>query len=114
MLKDDLIRIRHMLDSAREAISFAQNKTRIDLETNRMLVLSIIKSIEIIGEAAAKVTKESREKYPEIPWSTIVAMRNRLIHVYFDIDLDRVWDTISDDLPPLIIMLEEIVSKEGM
>lgn len=109
MRKDDAIRIRHMLDAAKEAVSFADNKERCDLDVNRMLVLSVIKSIEIIGEAASKITKESREEHPEIPWVDIVAMRNRLIHVYFDIDLDRVWDTVTDDLPPLISLLESIV-----
>ena len=111
MRKDDHIRMRHMLDAAREAMSFASQKTRNDLDGDRMLTLSIIKAIEIIGEATVKITQETREKYPEIPWSQIVAMRNRLIHVYFDVDLDRVWDTITDDLPPLITILEKIVSQ---
>jgi uncharacterized protein with HEPN domain len=113
MRKDDIIRIRHMLDSARDALSFTENKTRDDLEKNRMLTLSIVKSIEIIGEAATKITKETKEKYPEMPWVNIIAMRNRLIHVYFDIDLDRVWDTVTDDLPPLIAKLEKIISAEA-
>jgi uncharacterized protein with HEPN domain len=78
-----------------------------------MLTLSIVKSIEIIGEAATKITKETKEKYPEMPWVNIIAMRNRLIHVYFDIDLDRVWDTVTDDLPPLIAKLEKIISAEA-
>ena len=77
MLRDDFIRVRHMLDAAKEAISFVDNKTRDDLENNRMLALSIVKSIEIVGEAASKVTKGSREEHPEIPWTDIVAMRNR-------------------------------------
>jgi uncharacterized protein with HEPN domain len=95
MLRDDLIRIRHMLDAAKETISFADNKTRDDLESDRMLVLSIVKSIEIVGEAASKV-----------------AMRNRLIHAYFDIDLDRVWDTVTDDLPSLAALLEDVIRSE--
>jgi uncharacterized protein with HEPN domain len=109
MRKDDFIRIRHMLDSAREAISFIKDRKRSDLDKDRMLVLSLIKSIEIMGEAASKITKESRDAYPRIPWLNIIAMRNRLIHGYFDIDVDRVWDTVTDDLPPVIEVLEEIV-----
>ena len=109
MRKDDLIRIRHMLDAAGEAVIFAHDKTRTDLDKNRMLTLSIIKAIELIGEAASRVTKESRDLHPEIPWTVIITMRNRLIHAYFDIDLDRVWDTLTDDLPPLITSLERIV-----
>jgi len=112
MLKDDLIRIRHMLDAAIEAMAFIKDRKRSDLDTNRMLVLSLVKSIEIMGEAASKVTKESRDSHPEVPWLNIIGMRNRLIHVYFDIDLDRVWDTITDDLPPVIAVLERIVQKE--
>ena len=71
-----------------------------------MLALSIVKSIEIIGEAASTVSKEFCENHREILWSNIIAMRNRLIHVYFDIDLNRVWDTLTDDLPLLIVALE--------
>ncbi len=112
MRKDDRIRIRHMLDAAREAVSFIKDRKRSDLERDRMLVLSLVKSIEIMGEAASKVTKESRDGHPEVPWLNIVGMRNRLIHVYFDIDLDRVWDTITDDLPPVIAALERIVQNE--
>ena len=111
MLKADLVRVRHMLDAARDAIAFSTNKTRRDLDTDRMLVLSSVKSIEIIGEAASKVSKESREQFPEIPWAVIVAMRNRLIHAYYDVDLDRVWDTITSDLPPLILLLENLLKK---
>lgn len=112
MRKDDLIRLRHMLDAAREAVSFARNRRRGDLDKDRMLTLSIAKSIEMIGEAASKVTNESREAYPEIPWTDIVAMRNRLIHVYFDINLDLVWTTVIDDLPSLIAAIEMAVSRE--
>lgn len=68
--------------------------------------------MELIGEAATRISKEGRVAHSEIPWTDIVAMRNRLIHVYFDIDLDRVWDTVTDDLPPLISALEKIVASE--
>lgn len=80
MRKDDAVRLRHMLDAAKEAVSFAQNKTRRSLDTDRKLVLSLVKSIEIIGEAAANVTSTSREELPHIPWRDIISMRNRLIH----------------------------------
>ena len=55
------------------------------------------------------MTQETRDEYTELPGANIIAMRNRLIHVYFDIDLDRVWDTVTDDLPPLIAALEKII-----
>ncbi|MGB5159023.1 MAG: HepT-like ribonuclease domain-containing protein [Desulfobacterales bacterium] len=112
MRKDNLIHIRHMLEAAEDAISFARNRTRRDLDDDRMFTLSIVKSVELIGEAASKISKEGKDAHPEIPWSDIVAMRNRLIHVYFDIDLDRVWDTVTDDLPPLVYALKKILEYE--
>jgi uncharacterized protein with HEPN domain len=103
-----------MLEAAGEAVLFARKRTRKDLDNDRMLTLSIVKSVELIGEAATRISKEGRDTHPEIPWTDIVAMRNRLIHVYFDIDLDRVWDTVTDDLPPLISALKKmVVSEEG-
>lgn len=109
MRKDDVVRLRHMLDAATEAASFAKNKTRSSLDADRQLVLSLVKSIEIIGEAAANVTTECREALPHIPWRDIVSMRNRLIHAYFDINLDILWKTVIEDLPPLLAELRKIV-----
>ncbi len=109
MRKDDSIRIRHMLDAAREAASFAQNKRRSSLNKDRKLTLALVKSIEIMGEAAAKVTLETRQELPQIPWTSVIGMRNRLIHAYYDINLDILWKTVTEDLPPLIAELEKIV-----
>ena len=113
MHKSDIVRLRHMLDAAREAISFAKGKSRKDLDNNRMLVLSLVKDIEIIGEAASKVSPDARAETPNIPWQDIIAMRNRLIHAYYDVDLDIVWDTVSNELPALALELNKILpSKE--
>jgi uncharacterized protein with HEPN domain len=98
-----------MFDAAQEAIAFAGGHERADLDTNRMLVLSLVKCIEIIGEAATKVSDEARAECPSIPWVDIVGMRNRLIHGYFDMDPDRVWDTVKDDLPALVSYLRQWV-----
>ena len=107
MRKDDLIRLRHMLDATQEAISFASGSKREDLDGNRMLVLSLVKDIEIIGEAATKVSEDCRSEHPEIPWKNIVIMWNRLIHGYFDINLDIVWKTFTEELPSLMIDLQK-------
>ena len=109
MQRDDAIRVRHMLDAAREAMTFTHDKTRNSLDTDRQLELALVKSIEIIGEAAAKVTNKSREDLPQIPWPNIISMRNRLIHAYFDINRDILWKTITEDLPALIVELEKVV-----
>ena len=112
MPKDDLIRLRHMLDAARETIALAQSQRREDLARDRKLALALVKCIEIIGEAASKVTAATRSEHPSLPWADIVGMRNRLIHAYFDIDLDRVWDTVVADLPPLVAELRNILPPE--
>ena len=113
MLKDDEIRLRHMLDAAREAVSFARHRVRGDLETDRQLVLSLVKDIEIVGEAAAQITEPTRLELADIPWIQIVAMRNRLVHAYFSINLDVVWQTVQEDLPALIADLERLVPPES-
>ncbi len=110
MHKDDTVRVRHMLDAAKEALSFVRGKQRNDLDADRQLVLSLIRLIEVTGEAAAQVTVEFQTAHPDVPWAVIVGMRNRLIHAYFDVDLDRVWDTVKDDLPALIAQLEKVGS----
>jgi uncharacterized protein with HEPN domain len=100
-----------MLDAARESLQFSEGRTRRDLETDRMLVLAVLKDIEILGEAASRVTQETRGIHPEIPWQDIIRMRNRLIHGYFDVNLDIVWDTLRNDLPPLVRMLEQALMR---
>ena len=111
-MQHDLIRVRHMLAAAKEAIEFTAGKSREDLEKDRMLSLAIIKSIEIIGEAASKVTETFKTENISIPWNDIINMRNRLIHAYFDVNLDIVLQTIKTDLPELIKALEEIIPPE--
>ena len=109
MRKDDRVRLQHMLEAATEALSFIQSKTRSDLNKDRMLVLSLVKELEIIGEAASKVSPEVRSQNSAIPWQDISGMRNRLIHAYFDINLDVVWKTVTRDLPSLKAELEKIL-----
>lgn len=113
MQQNDRIRLRHMLDAAKEAISFADVRSRGDLDHDRFLTLSLLKLIEMVGEAATQVSEEGRKEITVIPWKNIIGMRNRLIHAYFDVNLSIVWDTVITDLPPLVATLEEILSAEG-
>lgn len=102
MRKDDVIRLRHMLDAAREAIGFAQGCRREDLDRDRKLTLALVKDLEIIGEAAYQISEDTRRQLPGLPWDDIIGMRHRLVHAYFDINLDILWNTVQQDLPPLI------------
>ncbi len=112
MNKDDLVRLRHILDAAREAVGFTQEVSREAFDHDRKLVLALVKDIEIIGEAASKVSKEAQDAYPQFPWPQMISMRNRLIHAYFEIDIETVWKTVKDDLPPLIAGLEEVIPPD--
>ena len=112
MLSEDSIRLNHMRDATREALSFIAGKTRDDLDIDRQLVLALVKSIEIIGEAAAKTSRGFKTTSTDIPWRDIIAMRNRLIHAYFDIDLDILWQTVTTELPPLLENLEAVPHEE--
>ena len=111
MKLEDKIRIQHMLDAANEALAFASDVTEKDFSKNRMLILSIIKEIEIIGEAASKVTEETKMKFHDIPWKDIIGMRNRLIHGYFDVDIKLVWNTTHKNLPSLIVSLKQLLGE---
>ena len=104
---DDVVRLRHMLDHAREAVQMAEGKNRAALKSDRILELALVRLIEIVGEAAAKVTPECKAAFSGVPWPQIIAMRHRLIHGYDAVDLDVLWDTIESDLPALISKLEK-------
>ena len=110
MFKDDSVRIRHILDAAREAISFADDRSRTDLDTDRKLNLSLVRLLEIIGEAARGISEEFRDSHPDLPWNKMVGMRDRLIRGYFDVNLDVVWETVTQELASLIAQLEKIVA----
>lgn len=101
-----------MRDAAIEAIDFAFGRRRDELNTNRMLTLALVKDIEIVGEAASIILAECRARYPQLPWVQIIGMRNRLTHAYFEVNLDIVWQVVTNDLPALFMELEQIISLE--
>jgi len=88
-----------------------RGRKRADLELGDIFQLALTRLVEIIGEAASRVSGPTREKHREIPWSDMVGMRNRLIHGYDVVDLNLLWDTVEIDLPPLIAALENIVEE---
>jgi uncharacterized protein with HEPN domain len=100
-----------MLDAAREAQGFVATRSRSDLDHDRQLLLALVKAVEIIGEAATRVSTETRLEHPKIPWQDIVAMRHRLTHGYYDIDLDIVWSTVTQDLAPLAEALDRVLAS---
>ena len=113
MLPSDRARLRYLLDHAREAVALIAGGTRADFDTDRVLGLALVRLLEIVGEAAGRVTSELREEQPEIPWAQIVSLRNRLIHGYDSVDMDVLWQVLSRDLPPLIRQLAAILPPEA-
>src|SRR5215467_11845935 len=109
---NDALGLRHMLDHAREAAALVQNTTRDDLHTNRVLSLALVRLLEIVGEAATRVSEELRARHPQIAWRQIISLRNRLIHSYDAVDLDILWQILHADVPLLITNLERLVSPE--
>jgi len=113
MQPEDRIRIEHMLDACRSVERFIQGEQRDDLDTDEKLRFALTKAIEIIGEAASKVTSETCALLPDIPWRKAVGIRNRLVHAYFDIDLDVLWYTATVSVPELLRQLEKVERKES-
>ena len=101
MPPDDDARLRHLVDAAETAIRFLERRSRADLDDDEMLRLALTKLVETVGDAAKQVTPETRAQHPAVPWSAAARMRDRLVHQYFDIDLDVLWSTITVDLPEL-------------
>jgi len=102
-----------MREAAKEAVAFAEGKQRSDLDPDRQLVLALTKCIEIIGEAASNISEGTIQRHPNIPWPQIKGMRNRLIHAYYDVDLDILWDTVVHNLIPLVAELEKMSRSAG-
>lgn len=108
-LKDE-DRIRHMLEAALKAVEFSKGRSRSDLDKDEKLTLSLVHLLGILGEAAGKLSQDFRQRHPEIPWNRVTGIRNRLIHGYFDVDMDIVWQTVTARLPELIAQLKKLVT----
>jgi uncharacterized protein with HEPN domain len=111
MRPEDRDRILHMIEAAEAARDFISGRVRADLDSDRMLLFAVVRAIEIIGEAASKISPETRGAGRDVPWNQIVATRNRLIHGYFDIDHGILWKTATDEIPALLSQLRTIIEQ---
>ena len=107
---NDTVSLQQMLVHAREAVAMVKDCTREQLDNERVLSLALVQLVQIIGESANRVSDPRRQQHAEIPWSQIVALRNRLIHGYDTINFDILWKILIEDLPLLVASLEKILS----
>jgi len=105
--------LRQMRDHAAEALEAVRGRRRSDLDDDRILSLALARLVEIVGEAAARVTPEERGRFPALPWAEVVGMRNRLVHGYDQVDLDVLWQVVAEDFAPLVEELDRILTREG-
>jgi uncharacterized protein with HEPN domain len=107
---DETTYLRHMRDYAAEARQFASGRSRADLDHDRMFMLAVTRLLEMLGEAATQVSSATRIQNPQIPWPSIISLRHRLVHAYDQINLDIIWDILSNVLPPLIAALDAMLT----
>ncbi len=107
--KEDITRLRHMLDAARDAMDFVRGRARSDLDTDRQLTAALLRKLEVVGEASKRVSDEFRASHPELPWDKMAKTRDRVIHGYDNLDHDIIWDIVTADLPGVVAALERIL-----
>lgn len=113
MARDELLYLRHVLDAINIIEEYLHGVDEAHFKATRLLQDGTIRQIEIIGEAVKNLSKDIRKSYPEIPWQDIAGMRDRLIHGYFGVDIEEVWETAKQDLPILKDQVKSILKDFG-
>jgi len=104
--------MRHLIDALNSAIRFARGRDRKDLDSDEMLLFALVRAVEVAGEAASRVNPETRAELTELPWDSMIGMRNRLVHAYFDINHDILWTTVTEAAPPLVERIRKVLADE--
>jgi uncharacterized protein with HEPN domain len=112
MPKTDLIYLGHMLDMCQKGLEISTGKTHYQYENDETLKLALTHIVQVIGEAADRVSDEFKLNHPRIPWHEIIGMRHRIVHDYMNVDEDVVWAVVKNDLPALSEVLKETLPTE--
>jgi len=110
--KKDIIYVKHIRDAINSILEYTKDLNKNDFNSKEIIQDAVIRQIEIIGEAVKNVSIDFRELYSNIPWKKITGMRDKLIHGYFNVDVERVWNVIINDIPVLKNQIEDIIDKE--
>jgi uncharacterized protein with HEPN domain len=111
MTRDVTLYLSDIIENMRDAQSFVEGMTFEAFRSNKMAVNAVLRSIEVIGEAAKSVPEELRKRRPSVPWRNMARMRDRVIHIYFGVDYIRVWETVKDAIPPILPELESLLEE---
>jgi uncharacterized protein with HEPN domain len=112
MQRDDSVYVRQMIDLARKAITKVAGKTRADFDGDEDLRYVLLHLVQIVGEAARRVSQEFQRRHLEIPWSDVIGMRHKIVHDYMDINERLLWEVVTTELPPLIERLSRLVPPD--
>lgn len=112
MKKDDNVYLKHILDAIERIQTYVKGKDKEKFMKEDLIQDGVIRQIEIIGEASKNLSKEFRKQYPEVPWKDISGMRDKLIHSYFGVDLEAVWETVNKDIPKVKTKIKEMIDKD--
>ena len=109
MRQGDSAYLRHILDAVSRIDEYTEGMKREDFMSSNLHQDAVIRQVEVVGEAARKVSEETRERHTEVPWKDMAGIRDKLIHGYFGVDLDAVWDTVTEDIPRLKAMIQALL-----
>jgi uncharacterized protein with HEPN domain len=109
MKKDDTVYLQHILDAILRIETYTHGVSKEEYLQDSLLQDGVVRQLEIIGEASTNLSQEFQDKYSEIPWGQIIGLRNRIVHAYFDINLDVTWDIVHGDIPELKKQIESIL-----
>lgn len=105
--------VQDILDAINDAKDFTKGMKLQDFIGDKKTIYAVVRSLEVIGEATKKIPNDMRAEYPDIPWKRMAGMRDKLIHDYFGVDLEIVWEAVKNELPPIEPLIQKVLDDIG-